>query len=129
MGTDRVGRDCRGVGLRKDFSEEVTSELSPEKKLARQGSGREWPRWKELQVQRLEVEPAGWFEEQKEGPWSPAFHFPPHLPAPVWSPEALLPTLGARGSPPAWAQILLDSSHLCTSLCQVPQEDVSLPPG
>ena len=67
MGTDRAGRDCSGVGLRKDFSEEVTSELSPEKKLARQGSGRERPRWKELQVRRPEVEPAGWFEEQKEG--------------------------------------------------------------
>lgn len=124
VGTDRAGRECRGVGLRK----EMTSELSPEKKLARQGSGQEWPRWKELQVRRLEVEPAGWFEEQKEGPWSAAFHFPPHLP-PVWSPEALLPALGAKGPPPAGVQLLLDGSCLSTSLCQVPQEDVSLPPG
>lgn len=78
------------------------------------------------------MEPAGWFEEQKEGPRLAVFHFPPHLPpatAPVWSPEALLPTLGARGPPPALAQLLLDGSCLCTSLCQVPQEDVSLPPG
>lgn len=74
------------------------------------------------------MEPAVWFKEQKEGPWSAAFHFPPHLP-PVWSPEALLPTLGAKGPSPARVQLLLDGSRLCTSLCQVPQEAVSLPPG